>query len=92
MIKYFDKTSARKTCAVLNEVLTNFSQYLLVARMCDGDEVVLPIGVFTTSDADWTIPDNFEENQSATVELSFIQFGFPCTVDVPGLQAVLPKA
>lgn len=92
VIKCFDKTSARATCAVLNEVLTNFSKYLVVARMCDGDEVVLPIGVFTTSDADWVVPDNFEDNQNAMVELSWVQNSFPCTVDVPGLNAVLPKA
>lgn len=90
--KYFDKTSARQTCAVLNELFTNFRKYLLVARMCEGEESILPIGTFTTSDSDWIVPDNFEEFQSAMLELSWIELGFPCTVDVPGLQAVLPKA
>jgi len=90
-IKCFDKTSARVTCAKMTELLTNFSRYLLVARMCDGDEVVLPVGVFTTTDFDWIVPDNFEENQSAVLELSWNQLAFPCTVDVPGLEAVLPK-
>lgn len=91
-IKCFDKSSARVTCAMLNEVLNNFNRYMLVARMCSGDETVLPIGLFTTSDIDWVVPDNFEENQSAILELSWNQLSVPCTVDVPGLQAVLPKA
>lgn len=91
VIKCFDKTSARTTCAQLNELIANFNRYLVIARMCDGDDVVLPIGVFTTSDFDWVVPDNFEENQNATYELSWIEFGFPCTVDVAGLSAVLPK-
>lgn len=91
VIKCFDKTSARATCAILNEILLNFSKYLVVARMCDGEETILPIGVYSASDFDWTVPDNFEENQSATIEISWYQFAFPCTIDVPGLQAVVPK-
>lgn len=89
--KYFDKTSARLTCAVMNEILLNSGRYLLIARMCEGDETVLPIGIFNASDGDWTVPDNFQENQSMTLELSWIELGFPCTVDVPGLAAILPK-
>lgn len=90
-IKCFDKSSARSTCAKMNELINNFNKYLLVARMCDGDNNILPVGVFTTSDFDWTVPDNNEESQTAQVVLSWKEKGFPCTVDVPGLSAVLPK-
>lgn len=90
-IKCFDKSSARTTCAKMNELILHADKYLVIARMCDGDEVVLPIGVFATSDFNWTVPDNFEESQVAEFELSWKELGFPCTVDVTGLSAVLPK-
>lgn len=90
-IKCFDKSSARSTCAKMNELILRFNNYLLVARMCDGDNTILPVGVFNTSDFDWTVPDNNEESQVAQVVLSWKELGFPCTVDVPGLAAVLPK-
>src|SRR4029079_792644 len=90
-IKCFDKTSARTTCGKMNELILHSDKYLVVARMCDGDEVVLPIGTFNTSDFNWTVPDNFEEIQLAEFELSWKELGFPCTVYVPGLCAVLPK-
>lgn len=90
-IKCFDKSSARSTCAKLNELVNNFSRYLVVARMCDGDDVILPIGKFDTNDIDWTVPDNNDELQVAQIVLAWKEKGFPCTIDVAGLSAVLPK-
>lgn len=90
-IKCFDKSSARSTCAKMNELVNNFDKYLLVARMCDGENTVLPVGRFTTSDFDWVVPDNSDETQTATLQLSWKEKGFPCTVDVAGLSTVLPK-
>ena len=92
VIKCFDKTSARTTVEQVNTLITRFSNFLLIARMCDGSDTVLPIGVFTTSDFNWTVPDNAEEYQSITLELSWPELGLPRTYDVPGLSAVLPKA
>jgi len=68
------------------------NNYILAARMCDGNDTILPIGPFTTSDFNWTVPDNFEEFQSMTVELSWLELGLPVTYDVAGLSAVLPKS
>lgn len=90
-IKCFDKSSARSTCAKMNELITRFNNYFVVARMCDGENTILPIGLFDTSDFNWTVPDNNEETQIAEVEVSWKELGFPCTVDVAGLSAVLPK-
>lgn len=90
-IKCFDKTSARTTCKKMNELINNFNSYLVLARMCDGEDTILPIGNFDTSDFDWTVPDNFEENQSVMFELSWKELTLPCTVDVAGLTAILPK-
>lgn len=90
-IKCFDKSSARSTCAKMNELILKFDKYLVVARMCDGENTILPVGKFDTSDFNWTVPDNNEEAQIAEVELSWKELGFPCTVDVAGLSAVLPK-
>lgn len=89
--KCFDKTSARATCKQLNELILKSGKYLVVARMCEGDDTILPIGQFTTSDFNWTVPDNFEEIQTAEVELSWKELGMPCTIDVAGLSTVLPK-
>lgn len=92
VIKCFDKTSARTTNEQVNALINNFNNFLLIARMCDGADTVLPVGVFTTSDFNWTVPDNFEEYQNMTIELSWVELGLPRTYDVPGLSAVLPKA
>lgn len=91
LIKCFDKTSARTTCAKLNELITKADKYLCIARMCDGSDTILPIGTFATTDFDWVVPDNSEENQNAMFELSWKEIGFPCTLDVAGLSAVVPK-
>ena len=59
--KCFDKTVARATVAQMNALILNSNRFLLIARMCDGDEQILPIGTFNTNDFNWTVPDNFEE-------------------------------
>lgn len=92
VIKCFDKTSARTTTDQVTTLVTKFNNFLVVARMCDGDDTVLPIGRFTTSDFNWTVPDNSEEFQSVSFELSWNELGLPRTYDVAGLSAVLPKA
>lgn len=92
VIKCFDKTSARITTEQVNTLIQKFNNFLLVARMCDGSDVILPIGVFTTSDFNWTVPDNFEEYQNVTLEFSWNEIGLPKTYDVVGLSDVLPKA
>lgn len=90
-IKCFDKSAARFTCAMMNELINKSDKYLLVARMCDGDDTILPVGKFDASDFNWTVPDNNEESQIAEIELSWKEKGFPCTVDVAGLSGILPK-
>lgn len=91
-LKCMDKTSARTTTEQVNTLIQKFNNFLLVARMCDGSDTVLPIGVFTTSDFNWTVPDNSEEFQVVELELSWLELGLPKTYDVAGLSAVLPKA
>lgn len=92
VIKCIDKTSARATHDQLNTIITRSSNFLLIARMCDGADVVLPVGAFTPSDFNWTVPDNSEEIQSVTIELSWVELGLPRTYDVAGLSAVVPKS
>lgn len=92
ILKTFDKTSEKVTHEQLNTLLTSASRYLLVARMCDGDNTVLPIGTFTVSDVNWTVPDNSEEVQTVTIEISWVEFGLPKTYDITGLSTVVPKA
>lgn len=90
-IKCFDKTAARKTVKQMNALISNFNRFLLIARMCDGDDVIIPIGTFTTNDFNWTVPENSEDNQVAELNLTWKEKGMPESVDVPGLSAVLPK-
>lgn len=92
VIKCFDKTSARSTQAQVDALIKRFNHFLLIARMCDGSDTVLPVGTFTTSDFNWIVPDNSEEFQTVEVELSWNELGLPKTYDVVGLSAVLPKA
>lgn len=92
VIKCFDKTSARVTTEQVNTLITKFNNFLVIARMCDGTDTVLPIGVFTTSDFNWTVPDNSEEFQTVQFELSWQELGLPRSYDVAGLSAVVPKA
>lgn len=92
IIKCFDKTSARITTEQINALITRFNNFLVIARMCDGTDTVLPIGSFTTSDINWTVPDNSDEFQNVTFELSWNELGLPKSYDVAGLSAVLPKA
>jgi hypothetical protein len=89
--KCFDNSSAHTTCAKNNELIKRFDKYLLVARMCDGDNRILPVGRFTTSAFNWTVPENVEDNQQTEIEFSWPELGMPCTMDVPGLSTVLPK-
>jgi hypothetical protein len=87
----FDKSAERVTNEQLTNLIRSASNYLAIARMCEGDDTVLPIGKFTVSDFDWTVPDNFEEIQTLTVELSWVEIGMPRTYTVTGLSAVVPK-
>jgi hypothetical protein len=92
VIKCFDKTSARTTTEQVNTIINKSNNFLLIARMCDGADTVLPIGQFSPSDFNWTVPDNSEEFQNVSIELSWPELGLPKTYDVAGLSAVLPKA
>jgi hypothetical protein len=87
----FDKSAERITNEQLTTLIRSAPNYLAIARMCEGDDVVLPIGKFIVSDFDWTVPDNFEEIQTLTVELSWVEIGMPRTYTVTGLSAVVPK-
>lgn len=92
VLKTFDKSVDKITHAQINALINSAGRYLVIARMCDGDNTVLPIGVFSLSDFNWTVPDNFEEIQTVELEISWIELGLPKTYDVAGLSAVVPKA
>ena len=92
VLKCFDKSAEKVTHEQLDALINNSGNYLAIARMCDGENTVLPIGVFTLSDFNWIVPDNFEEVQSVELEISWFQLGMPKTYSVTGLSAVVPKA
>lgn len=92
VVKCFDKSVDKITHEQINQLITNANNYLVIARMCDGADTVLPIGPFATSDFNWTVPDNFEEVQSLELEISWYELGLPKTYNIAGLSAVVPKA
>lgn len=92
VLKCFDKSSEKVTHEQINALIAKSGSYQLIARMCDGDNTVLPIGPFATSDFNWIVPDNFEELQTIELELSWVELGLPKTYDITGLSAVVPKA
>lgn len=92
VLKTFDKSVEKVTHAQIQALLDSPGRYLVIARMCDGENTVLPIGTFSFSDLGWEVPDNFEETQSVPFELSWIEKALPKTYDVAGLSAIVPKA
>lgn len=91
VLKCFDKSVNKVTHEQVNTLISASKNYQLIARMCDGDNTVLPIGPFATSNFNWIVPDNFEEVQTIELELSWVEIGLPKTYDVTGLSAVVPK-
>lgn len=89
--KVLDKTAARKTADQMNALILKAGRFFLILRMCEGDEQILPVGIFNTNDFNWIVPDNFEEFQSIEATLAWKEKGMPKTVDVAGLNAVVPK-
>lgn len=92
IIKSFDKTSADVTTEQVNALLKRYNNFQIVARMCDGTDTILPIGTFSVSDFNWTVPENSEDLQSVEFEISWVEFGKPKLYTVTGLSAVVPKA
>lgn len=92
VLKCFDKSADKITHQQVNLLINAPGNYLLIARMCDGEDTVLPIGRFTTSDFNWIVPDNFEEVQTIELELSWVELGLPKTYSVAGLSSIVPKA
>lgn len=92
VMKCFDKSTEKVTHAQVNALITGSKNYLLIARMCDGDNTVLPVGSFTLSDFNWVVTDNVLDPQQVELEFSWFELGLPKTYDVTGLSAVVPKA
>lgn len=92
VLKCFDKSAEKVTHEQIDQLISNAGNYLAIARMCDGDNTILPIGTFSLSDFNWIVPDNFEETQTIELEISWFELGMPRTYSVTGLSAVVPKA
>lgn len=92
VLKCFDKSAEKITHQQVNALITGAKNYLLIARMCDGDETVLPVGKFTLSDFNWVVTDDALDPQTVELEFSWLELGLPKTYDVVGLNAIVPKA
>lgn len=90
-IKCFDLTSTSAVENKINHIVKYKDQLLLVGRMCQDDERIMPVGQFNVSDLNMTIPDNSEEPSVAEVEFSWKEFGIPKTYIVAGLGEIIPK-
>lgn len=89
--KCFDKSSNKATVAQVRELLKRADRYFFIARMCDGDDNILPIGRVTVSDFNWTVPETSKQLQTRTVEMSWQELGLPDVLTVSGLSSVIPK-
>jgi hypothetical protein len=69
-----------------------YRNYNLIARYCDGEEIILPIGKVNLSDFDSALPESTEEFMSFTYEFSWKGLWVPSPLTVAGLNSVLPKA
>jgi len=92
VLKCFDKSTEKITHEQVNTLINSAGNYLAIARMCDGENTVLPIASFILSDFNWIVPDNFEEVQTLELELSWFELAMPKTYDVTGLSTVVPKS
>ena len=92
VLKCFDKSTEKVTHQQVNALINDAGDFQMIARMCDGENTILPVGSFILSDFNWIVPDNFEEVQTLELELSWVELGLPKTYDVTGLSAVVPKA
>ena len=75
--------------ALINGALANYN---LIARYCDGDEVIVPIGKVDLADFDNILPTATTEFMSFTYKFTWKSLKVPHPVTVPGLNAILPKA
>jgi hypothetical protein len=75
--------------ALIGGALRNYN---LVARFCDGDNVILPIGKVNLSSFDNSLPASTTEFMSFTLQFGWKSMVVPTPLTVAGLSAVLPKA
>jgi hypothetical protein len=66
--------------------------YNVVARYCDGTDVILPIGKVDLSSFNNELPASTEEFMSFQYEFSWKGLTVPTPLTVTGLSSVLPKA
>lgn len=92
VMKCFDKSAEKVTHEQVDALITRAKDYQLIARMCDGDNTVLPVGAFTLSDFNWVVTDDAQDSQQIELEFSWIELGMPKTYEVTGLSAIVPKA
>lgn len=88
-----DKSSAYSThefaSAMIGGALKNYN---LIARFCDGDNVILPIGKVDLGSFDNALPTSTTEFMSFSYEFNWKSLSVPTPLEVAGLAAVLPKA
>jgi hypothetical protein len=88
-----DKSSSYATHEFVDALVKGaLKNYNLVARFCDGDNVILPIGKVDIIDFDNALPSATTDFMSFTLSLGWKQLGVPTPLEVAGLSSVLPKA
>lgn len=88
-----DKSSAMYTHEFANDLINGgLKNYNVIARFCDGDNMILPIGKVSLSDFNNELPTDITGFMSFSYEFSWKSMVVPTPLEVAGLQAVLPKA
>jgi hypothetical protein len=88
-----DKSAAKKTHDFADALMQGaLSKYNLIIRYCDGQDTIAPIGGVSLADFDNLLPEATSEFMEFSFEFNWNSMTAPRPLDVPGLNAVLPKA
>ncbi len=88
-----DKGTTAHTHEFANALLNGATKnYNVVARLCGGDNLIVPIGKVDISDFDNILPNATDQFMSFKYEFSWKSMTVPHILDVAGLSTVLAKA
>jgi hypothetical protein len=88
-----DQSTSYQTHEFANGLINGaLANYNLVARYCDGSDVIVPIGKVDLADFDNILPTATTEFMSFSYKFTWKSLTVPHPVTVPGLSAVISKA
>jgi len=88
-----DKSSVHYTHSFASKLLNGaMKNYNLIARYCDGENTILPIGKVVMADMDNELPTDTTGFMKFSYEFTWRAMDIPTPLEVAGLSSVLAKA